>query len=315
MNFKNYLLLVIMIVTLGCSDIKPNGDTQYQSFAPDGIPFVVADSAFLPNMKGNHRAVVRIDKSGLDAVVVNIPWRRPDLRPETKKIVVYGVKSGKEVVNVHVLEFSSEKGKIAFQPIVGESEYYFYYLPYKFRRKWDDARYGKPWNDYLTPIYNADSLWVAFVDKNMTSLPEAKVERIESRSKFDAFTSMGLIATGNEVQTILEKYKDDYLIYTEDRAFPIRLPNTIPVRWARKTPTLSFEGTASKNEYYTWQIGLWASRTDINNMKVTFSDMTSGSDKISKDSVTCFNQGGINWSCNRATANFINTNRISRFIL
>ena len=149
MRLINYLFILVMIVTLGSSTIKPNGETQYEAFAPDGIPFVVADSAFMPDMKGNHRAVVKVDKTELNAVVATIPWRRPDLRPEAKKVVVYGAKSGKEIINVHVLEFSSEKGKIAFQPIASESEYYIYYLPYKFRRKWDDARYGKPWNDYL----------------------------------------------------------------------------------------------------------------------------------------------------------------------
>ena len=120
------LVIFTLIAGLGCSTIKPNGETQFEAFAPDGIPFVVADSAFMPDMKGNHRAVVSVDKPELNAVVVTIPWRRPDLRPETKKIVVYGVKSGKEISNVHVLAFSSEKGKIAFQPIDGESEYYVY---------------------------------------------------------------------------------------------------------------------------------------------------------------------------------------------
>lgn len=292
---KKYLLLIAAMLALGCSSKKPNGQTAFKSFAADGIPFVVADSAFMPDNKGNHRAVVKTSKSDLNAIMVNIPWRRPDLRPETKKVVVYGVHTGKEVLNVKVLEFSSEKGKIAFQPQAGETDYYVYYLPYKFRKGWDDARYGQPWNDYLAPIYNADPIWLASVEKNKAILPEAKVERIESRSDFDAFSSMGLIATAKEKASILEKHKDNYLVYTEDRAFPIRLPYTIPARWAKKTPALAFEGQAAKNEYYTWQIGLWAVKTDLKNVKLTFSDFTSGKSKISKDSITCFNQGGTNW--------------------
>ena len=297
---RKYLLLFSLIVTLGSSTLKlngqiPNGTSPYEPFAPDGIPFVVADSAFLPDMKGNHRAVVKVSNPDLNAVVATIPWRRPDLRPETKKVVVYGVKTGKEVVNVNVLEFAAEKGRIAFQPVAGETTYYVYYLPYKFRRGWDDARYGEPWNDYLAPAYNADPSWIASVAKNKASLPEAKVERIESRSAFDAFTPMGLIATTKEISNILEKYKDNYLVYTEDRAFPIRLPYSIPARWAKKAPALSFEGDALKNEYYCWQIGLWAVKADVKNVFVTFSDFTSGREIISKDSVTCFNQGGTNW--------------------
>ena len=197
-----------------------------------------------------------------------------------------------------ILEFSSEKGRIAFEPQADETEYYIYYLPYQFRRKWDDARYGKPWNDYLPPVYQADPLWASSVEKNKSTLPEAKVIRIESRTKFDAFTPMGVIASGKEIQAITEKYVDDFLIYTEDRAFPIRLSNTIPAHWAKKVPSLSFEGMASKNEYYTWQIGLWAVKADVRKVQVVFSDFTSGSDWISKDSVTCFNQGGTNWDGN-----------------
>lgn len=169
------------------------------------------------------------------------------------------------------------------------------YLPYKFRKGWDDARYGEPWNDYLAPVYNADPNWVASVKKNAAALPAAKVERIESRSKFDAFTSMGLIATKKEIADILRKHKEDFLVYTEDREFPIRLPYSIPARWAKRTPALFFKGDASKNEYYCWQIGLWAVHADIKNVRVAFSDFTSGSNRISKDSVTCFNQEGINW--------------------
>ena len=297
---RKYILLIGLLGTLKCSAIEPklNGETQYKAFSPDGIPFVVADSAFMPDMKGNHRAVVSIGKTDRDAVVATIPWRRPDLRPETKKVVVFGAKSGKEILNVKVLEFSSEKGRIAFEPQTGETEYYIYYLPYKFRRKWDDARYGKPWNDYLPPVYKADPLWVDSVEKNQSTLPEAKVKRIESRTKFDAFTPMGLIATESEKKGITTKYSDDFLIYTEDRAFPIRLPNSIPVRWSQKVPSLSFEGYASKNEYYTWQIGLWAVKADARNVQVVFSDFISGNDRISKDSVTCFNQGGTNWDGN-----------------
>jgi hypothetical protein len=295
---KKILPLISLALLLGCSTNKPDGKSQYQPFAPDGIPFVVADSAFLPDGKGNHRAVVRVVNPDQNAVVVTIPWRRPDLRPETKKIVVYAMESGKEIQNVHVLGLSAETGEIAFQPQAGEQGYYVYYLPYKFRRGWDDARYGKPWNDYLLPEYTADPDWTAEVGKNLVSLPRAKVERIESRSEFDVFTPMGLIATSKEIQAITDQYSDDFLIYTEDRAFPIRLPYGIPAFWAKRKPDLSFNGHASRNEYYCWQIGLWAVASDVRNVKVTFTDFVAGTDTISKDSLTCFNQGGTNWDGN-----------------
>ena len=297
---QTYWRLFILLTLFGSSTLILkgqiiNGQTPFDSFAPDGIPFVVADSAFMPDMKGNHRAVVKVVNSALKSVVVDIPWRRPDLRPETKKVVVYGAKSGKEILNVHVLEFSSEKGRIAFQPNPGETNYYVYYLPYKFRRLWDDARYGKPWNDYLAPVYSSDPSWVLSVKRDQLTFHKATVERIESRSKFDAFTSIGLIATKHEIATVLAKQKDNFLIYTENRAFPIRLPQTIPARWANRIPNSAFVGDASKNEYYTWQIGLWAVRSEVKNIRLSFTDFIGTHGRISKDSVTCFNQQGINW--------------------
>lgn len=126
---RKYILLFSIFTTLASSLVMANGDEQYKPFAPDGIQFVVADSAFMPDMKGNHRAVVKVASPNVNAVVVTIPWRRPDLRPETKKIVVYAAKTGKEVTNVSVLEFSAEKGRIVFQPQAGETDYYVYLPP------------------------------------------------------------------------------------------------------------------------------------------------------------------------------------------
>ena len=82
---KKYLLLISVLGIMGCSKNIPDGKSQFDAFAPDGIPFVVADSAFLPDGKGNHRAVVRVSNPDQNAVVASIPWRRSDLRPETKK--------------------------------------------------------------------------------------------------------------------------------------------------------------------------------------------------------------------------------------
>jgi hypothetical protein len=292
---KKYLLSICLLYLIVSCSVSPRETTTFEPFAPDGIPFVVADSAFMPDMKGNHRALVSVDDTKEIAVVATIPWRRPDLRPETKKVVIFTKESHKEIENVKVMGLSSESGKIVFQPEPGQTEYYIYYLPYKFRRGWGDARYGKPWNDYLAPEYAANPSWLETVEKSIETLPQAKVERIESRSEFDAFTSMGLIATEKETDAIKEKYPDDFLIYTEDRLFPIRLPYSIPARWVQKEPELSFKGYASRNEYYTWQIGLWAVKTDIENIKLSFSDFTNGSAIISKDSLTCFNLEGVNW--------------------
>lgn len=294
----SFPFICLFLIIQGClSDgHRHDGESPYVSFAPDGIPFLVADSAWNVDMRGNHRAVVRVKEAPQNAVKVVLPWRRPDLRPETKKIVVTDAATGEEIGNVAVPEFSSESGTIIFQPKTVPGDYHVYYLPYRFRKGWDDARYGKPWNDYLPPEYEVQQSWLDSVKNDAGSLPLAEVRCFESRSRFDFLTSMGLIATQKEVESLKAEATGDFLTFTEDRAFPVRL-TTIPVRWVEKGPSSEFEGTARPNEYYTWQTGIWAVRKDMENISWSCTDFVheSGKVTISKKVVTCFNLEGINW--------------------
>lgn len=273
--------------------IAPDGDSQYRSFAPDGIPFIVADSMWQDDQHGNHRAVVQVDGAqSRNAVQVRLPWRRPDLRPETKKVVVVDARSGKEIRNVRVSDFSAESATVAFEPVAGDGLYYVYYLPYKYRKGWDDARYGSPWNDYLPPVYEADENWKNSLSGEICS---ARVVRFESRSRFDAFTPMGLAATRRETDSLKNVYAGNPVLFPEDRAFPIRLTNSLPARWVKTGAKKGFSGVAQRNEYYTWQIGVWAARQDISEVHLAFSDLSNGKEIIPKENITCFNQEGINW--------------------
>ncbi|GHT67340.1 hypothetical protein FACS189452_04870 [Bacteroidia bacterium] len=298
---KKSMILLSLIVCFGCgvggnNNPFPNESSKYQPFAPDKIPFVVADSTWDVDGFGNHRAVVRVNKTYQHAVKVVLPWRRADLRPETKKIVVVEASTKKEMTDVCIIEFSSERGVIAFRPEVVEGTYYVYYLPYKFRTGWNDARYGKPWNDYLPSEYAADEKWAATVKNNLAQLPEAKVERFESRTKFDFFTSMGLIATAKETDSLKKSVNGDFALFPEDRAFPIKL-TSIPARWGAKDASRAYEGYALRNEYYTWQIGVWATSKDLKNVRLRFGDFTDASREniIPAGNATCFNQEGTNW--------------------
>lgn len=270
-----------------------NGDSQYLPFAPDGIPFIVADTEWKVHLRGNHRAVVQVTEASGKAVQVVLPWRRPDLRPETKKIIVVDAKTDKEISNVKVLSLTSESGTIVFEPVSGKGVYYIYYLPYRKRTGWGDARYGAPWNDYVAPAYQADSKWATGIS---AVLPQAKVLRFESRSKFDAFTPMGLVATASETERLLAEHPGKQaILFPEDRAFPIRQPHHLPARWTKTGAAKSFSGVAARNEYYVWQIGAWAARAELKHVKLSFSDLVSGTSRIAKKEITCFNQEGINW--------------------
>src|SRR5690554_6624045 len=155
------LVLLASMLAMGCSPktvnfYSPDGESLYLPYDLDGIPFMVADRAWEADMLGNHRVVVTVaDVGESKGVLVNLPWRRPDLRPETKKVVVVDARTGEKIKNVLIKKLNAEKGTLIFEPVGGPGDYYIYYLPYKFRKGWNDARYGEPWNDYLPPIYES----------------------------------------------------------------------------------------------------------------------------------------------------------------
>jgi len=171
---------------------------------------------------------------------------------------------------------------------MGVGTYYIYYLPYKYRKGWNDARYGKPWNDYLEPIYNTNPEWIKKA-KTIGNYSKAEVICFESRSKFDFFTPMGTIATQNETDSLRKNHTENPVIFMEDRAFPIRLTQNLPVRWAKYDFQERFRGNAMCNEYYVWQLGVWAAHKELKNIKLAFSDLMNGSNRISKNEITCFN--------------------------
>ncbi len=296
---KKYLWFLLACMVCACTRNYPDGESQYLDFNPDGVRFTIADSTWHADSLGNHRAIVEVDgntlSSTIDAVQVTLPWRRPDLRPETKKVVVMDVQTGEKIENVSIIHLSAEKGVIAFQPRTIPGNYELYYLPAKYRDTWGDARYGEPWNDYLPPVYNANPDWEQQVRANLDDIPEARLTRFEARTQFDFFTPMGLIATEDEIQQLKQACPGDFALFPEDRAYPIRL-TTIPARWVKAGKTTDFTGYALLNEYYTWQIGVWATTRPLQNVHLTFSDFKhSSGNVIPGEEVTCFNMGGTNW--------------------
>ncbi len=63
---------------------------------------------------GNHRAVVRVTAAA-PAVRVHLPWRRPDLDPDKKNIVVVQGSSGGRVLNVARVAVTRESGDLVFE--------------------------------------------------------------------------------------------------------------------------------------------------------------------------------------------------------
>ena len=68
----------------------------------------------------------------------------------------------------------------------------------------------------------------------------------------------------------------------------------IPLRWVEKPVLNVFEGRAHRNEYYVFQVGLYAHLADLENIQVTFGDLEGpGASVLKAESLTCFNTEGV----------------------
>jgi len=71
---------------------------------------------------GNHRALVRVEAKA-DAVRVRIPWRRRDLEPEKKAIIIIDAATSQRVGNVLAENINREFGDRSLQPPTAPGEH------------------------------------------------------------------------------------------------------------------------------------------------------------------------------------------------
>lgn len=243
---------------------------------------------------GNHRAVIRVMEDA-DAVFVHVPWRRED-DPEKKNVIITDAASGKQVENLFRVSANREFGDFIFQPATGKGVYYLYYLPYKTTGSW-----YFPNTVYSNYTDQADPDWKQSHGLNLAAksdaFPAAKVLRFESVNHFNSFDPMEILATNDEVQTLLNKNANkDFLLFPEDRKYPIRMTSNIPQRWIKGSENEIFSGTARRNEFYVFQIGAFAAFKPLKQMKLAFSDLEKNDgQKITASSIRCFNLEGVDW--------------------
>ncbi|MCS6859162.1 MAG: DUF6067 family protein [Abditibacteriales bacterium] len=252
--------------------------------------------------RGNHRALVQVAEKA-DAVWVHIPWRRPDPHPEEKDVRVFDAQTGEPVRNVVRVAVTNEYGDLVFQPTSGAGIYEVYYLPYDPPTAPMPGSWWKAW--YHKPQETADAAWRQ--RNNLTpeglqagtwrNLPKAKVVEIQARTEFDRFDPMEVIATPEEVAQLLAKFPNQpYLLFPEDRRHPIKLFDHLPLRWIERGPRNSFEAEAQPNEFFVFQIGVYAARANIADLQMRFADLKAeNGDAIPAQAMRCFNLTGVDW--------------------
>jgi hypothetical protein len=64
--------------------------------------------------------------------------------------------------------------------------------------------------------------------------------------------------TKAEVERLRERHRAPYLLFPEDRRFPIRICDTLPSRWIETGPNTLVQGQAYRGEFSVFQVGVYA---------------------------------------------------------
>lgn len=304
-DFAKFTLGAVGIAGLGSESLAaaPRAGLQTIGKAQYGI------GPCWPRELGDERVELRVTEKA-DAVRVHIPWRRRDRMPQKKAVVLIDAKSGKAVHNIARVTIKRAYGELVFQPETVPGSYYLYFLPYKA----DTV----PWAysiTYLPPEVTADPAWIArhhltkgtFDRRAWRALPPARVVEIQARrSDFNSFNPMEIIATEEETRNLLARYPGrSYLTFPEERQFPIRMTEGLPLRWIARGSTTGFRGVAQRGEFYAFQIGVYACRAAIPKLSVQYEDLkASHGGRISRSSMRCINLGGRDWAGRPVTRTF-----------
>ena len=269
------------------------------SFAAPEIPYGTGD--WNAEQLGNHRVIIRVNQAA-DAVFVHIPWRRRDQNPDQKKVILIDAETNERIFNIFRVEINREYGAFVFQPKTVPGEYYLYYLPniMSGRSNYPTVIYPEPENTAGLDWFQQHGLDKKTAEINLQiRFPHAEIIEIQSIDEFNSFFPMEIIAAADEVEGLLsQNTAKSYLLFSEDRKYPIRMTEDLPMRWIKSGAGNPFHGEALRGEYYSFQIGLFACRTDIEDVDIRFSgleDQNKGK-KIPAAHFTCFNTEGTDWT-------------------
>jgi len=238
-----------------------------------------------PEHFGNHRAVIAVDRPS-KAVMLDFWWRRHDKEVDKHCLLIVNASTGDTVRNILRKEINAERCRLVFGPVAKAGTYYFYYLPYKVY----DGGGNFPY-DYIKQEKAPDSKWVD--DLKSVSSVTSRVVGVESRSEFDSFFPMELIATASEQAKYIKTYNEHYFLFPENRRYPIRMRDCVPERWMNLRQNATFVGNAAPDEYYAFQIGVWAFKDGVQGVSYRTKGLRCGPAMIPSSAITCFNTEGV----------------------
>ena len=154
-------------------------------------------------------------------------------------------------------------------------------------------------NHELTPNHAVTRYWCLKVVLVYVCIvcPVNGAEPYQSPAQFNAQTSMEMAATSEQVSELVTRHPDAHvLLFPEDRLQPIRLTDALPQAWIERGPTGRFNGQAQPGEFYVFQVGLFAARQSVSDIRIDFTDLRGASGRtIPAENIRCFNQGGTDW--------------------
>ncbi len=162
-------------------------------------------------------------------------------------------------------------------------------MPYK-----NEGRSNYPKGFYFKPENTASDNWLQSIPQNLSQ--NTVVKEIQSINEFNSFYPMEVIATEEERTELITKNQNKgFIVFPEDRMYPIKMKDRIPFRWVNKNLS-SFSGQADKGEYFAYQLGVYA-LDDLENLTVCFSDLRSNNGAVipAKNS-SCINNSGIDYT-------------------
>ncbi len=252
---------------------------------PQSLSWKIADEPW-PESFGSQRAVLEITKPE-KSIEVNFLWRRHDSNPEDRRFLLVEAATGDTIKYISRITVNTERCQFLFGPVLRPGIYYFYYLPFNSMEGW-----GYFGNDYLKPETRPDTGWLAETSSAKSS--QARVLRIECRTSFDNFFPMEITPTRTEKIEFLLKFKSSVLYFTESRENPIRMKDEIPQKWILSGPSSQFSAEALPNEYFAFQVGVFAVSQEVDGLEVQTGRLTlNGKPDTPGIPLTCFNTQGV----------------------